>query len=194
MHAVSINPTVASLTRQAAVVAPSPAVDRAPARRQRHPPTARLFVHSLRRALRSTTDMQLAATTHTPMGPVPAEVVLEGRSRRIAVLVGEAASEREVLLLVYGGFDAVYRVSEGDARQQYLAAVTLLEAAEPTLFKQGHARVAAMASVRHVHMGRTTLAAEGWDGCIRATLHRRRINRPGEWAAQFELSLAAPAV
>ena len=191
MQAVSINPTVASLTRVSGTQ-PAKATDRAPLRKDRRAPVSRLFVHTLRRSLAPGTRMQMDASTQTPMGPVRADVVLEADQRRVALLVGDAGSEREVMLLVYGGFDAIYRVSEQDARNQYLASVTLLESAERSLFASDKAHMAALMSVRRVHTGRTTLAAESWTGGIAATLHRRRLNRPGEWAAQFELALTAP--
>ena len=70
----------------------------------------------------------------------------------------------------------------------------LLEAAEPSLFKAHQtARLASLTTVRKIQSGRTTLMAEGWDGIITATLHRRRINRPGEWAREFEAVVRQPS-
>jgi hypothetical protein len=133
--------------------------------------------------------MQIGKSVATPAGPVQADFVLAQAKRRIAIVVAPSLHEREALLLVYGGFDALYRISPLDATKQTLATVVLLEAAEQGLFRGGVARLSGLVSVRSVHAGRTTITAEGWEGGLLSTLYRRRMNRPGEWASEFEGAL-----
>ncbi|MFT5142043.1 MAG: hypothetical protein ACI80V_002664 [Rhodothermales bacterium] len=197
MHTLSRNPTVESLARSRAVSkaqAQSDAggrgwVDRGARALRSAPAVSRLFRHALRRALSPSTVMQIGEFVATPIGPVLADFILVQDERRIAIVVAPSLHAREALLLVYGGFDALYRISPLDAKNQTLAAVMLLEAAETGLFSGGVARLSGLMSVRSVHAGRTTLTAEGWDGALLATLSRRRINRPGEWASEFEGAL-----
>jgi hypothetical protein len=138
--------------------------------------------------------MRIGQSIATPIGSVSADIVLEKGGRRAAVLVGETAKEREAVLLVYGAYDVIFCVSRLDAQKSALAVVSLLEAAEPSLFKGvKSARLASLSSVRRVHSGRTTLSAEGWDGTMAATVRRRRINRPAEWAREFEEAISRPA-
>ncbi|MFT5142363.1 MAG: hypothetical protein ACI80V_001028 [Rhodothermales bacterium] len=203
MQAISLNPTVAALTRSR---------ERA---LQNRPPAGvalrslnatgtspfklvsggfpRLFIHTLRRALASSTNMQVSVAVPTPVGATQAEVVLNTGDRRVAVLVGPKSREREALLLVYGAFDSILRISLGDAKGAALAVVALIEAAEPEFFLGETARLASLTTVRRVMVGRKTITAEGWDGTMSATLHRRRINRPAEWAADFEAAVSQPA-
>lgn len=197
MQAITVNPSVEQLTqnRRSAPERTDAQSLRAPLRRKaQRPEASRMLVHTLRRALNQDCAMQIGQLVQTPIGSVGADVVLTSHGRRVALLVGESAAEREAVLLVYGAFDAIFRVSALDARQGALAVTSLLESAEPTLFKSNRtARLASLTSVRKVHNGRTTLMAEGWDGLMTATLHRRRINRPGEWARDFEEAVSRPA-
>jgi hypothetical protein len=197
MHTLSPHPTVESLARSRAAskaqAQSDPAgrghVDREALASRSAQPVSRLFRHALRRALAPSTLMQIEKSVATPVGPVQADFMLATEKKRIALVVAPFLQEREALLLVYGGFDALYRISPADARNQTLATVVLLEAAEPGLFSGEVARLSGLVSVRSVHAGRMVMKAEGWDGVLLATLYRRRINRPGEWASEFEGAL-----
>ncbi len=197
MQAITLNPSVDQLTRnrRSSEGERDPKSLRAP-----HPGKAarsgspRMLVHTLRRALNAACTMRVGQMVATPIGSVAADIVLEKGGRRVAVLVGETAKEREAVLLVYGAYDVIFCVSRLDAQKSALAVVSLLESAEPTLFKtEPSARLAALMTVRRVHSGRSTLSAEGWDGAMAATIRRRRINRPAEWAREFEEALSRPA-
>lgn len=197
MQAITVNPSVDQLTRnrRSSESERDPQSLRAPqpgkATRGESP---RMLVHTLRRALNASCTMRMGQTIATPIGSVAADIVLEKGGRRIAVLVGDTAKEREAVLLVYGAYDVIFCVSRLDAQKSALAVVSLLEAAEPSLFKSAKsARLAALMTVRRVHSGRSTLSAEGWDGTIAATIRRRRINRPAEWAREFEEAISRPA-
>ncbi|NNE68804.1 MAG: hypothetical protein HKN29_00420 [Rhodothermales bacterium] len=196
MQAITVNPSVAQLIENRQPVQQRTDADalRAPLpRKAQRPDASRMLVHTLRRALNSDCLMNMGQVIATPIGSVTADVVLESNGRRVALLVGESAAQREAVLLVYGAFDAIFRVSALDASQCALAVVSLLETSEPQLFKAHRtARLASLTSVRRVHTGRTTLMAEGWDGRMTATLHRRRINRHGEWVQDFEQAVGQP--
>ncbi len=197
MQAITVNPSVDQLSRsrRSSESERDPQSPRAPlpgkATRSDSP---RMLVHTLRRALNESCAMRVGQSVATPIGSVSADIVLEKGGRRAAVLVGESAKEREAVLLVYGAYDVVFCVSRLDAQKNALAVVSLLEAAEPSLFKAGKsARLAALSTVRRVHSGRSTLSAEGWDGRLAATVRRRRINRPAEWTREFEEAVSRPA-
>ncbi|MFT4604047.1 MAG: hypothetical protein ACI9W4_000766 [Rhodothermales bacterium] len=197
MQAITLNPSVDQLTRnrRSSESERDPRSLRAPLPgKTTRSDSPRMLVHTLRRALNESCTMQVGQSIATPIGTVSADIVLENGGRRAAVLVGESAKEREAVLLVYGAYDVIFCVSRLDAEKSALAVVSLLEAAEPSLFKTAKAaRLAALSTVRRVHSGRSTLSAEGWDGRMAATVRRRRINRPAEWAREFEEAISRPA-
>jgi hypothetical protein len=202
MQSISLDPTVAALTRSreralqnrpaAGVALRSPNAFGKSTVKLVSGGFPRLFIHTLRRALASSTNMQVSVAVPTPVGSIQAEVVLNAGDRRVAVLVGPMSKERETLLLVYGAFDSILRISQGDAKRAALTVVALIEAAEPQLFRSETARLASLTTVRRIRVGRKTMTAEGWDGTMTATLQRRRINRPAEWAADFEAAVSLP--
>ena len=192
MHAVSVNPSVSTLTESRLARHQSDAMvqsgPRPPVRRgEESNSVPRLLVHALRRGLVSATAMRMGQEIATPAGPVRAEIVLQRERRRVALVVQDGPQERDALLMVYGGFDAVYRIPERDATWAAVAVTALLAEAEPELFGNSDGpRLASLFQVRSLTVGRSTLRATGWDGGIVATVHRRRINRPAEWVAAFK--------
>jgi len=131
--------------------------------------------------------MALGQVVETPLGSLAADIVLQRGRRRVAIQVSNLSTEAESALLVYGGFDALYRVSTHDAQMSVTGVVALLETAEPSLFASRDAAfLAGVGSIRKIEEGRRTFHAVAWDGTLAASLHRRRISRPSEWVSRFE--------
>jgi hypothetical protein len=192
MQAVSMNPRVTHLARKREVLWAQAGRHesgeyQSGETRSRDFPRRRLLVHTLRRAASAGTDMALSQAVVTPLGSLPADIVLQRGRRRIVIQVGRATGEAETALLVYGGFDVVYRVSAHDARLSVTSIAALLENAEPEIFgSTGAAFLSGLSSIRRIERGRRTMHAVRWDGSLGASLHRRRISRPADWATRFE--------
>lgn len=154
------------------------------------------FAAVLSRAAVTGTEVKASEWVSTPDGELPVAVVLERSGRRIAVCFSdryESASEsQDALVLVYGGFDALYCVRRVHTEDQTHDLVYALMCDLPSWFTlEGRIRAGRLASalaVVNVHTGngRRRQLLGG------ASLERIRLCVASDWAQSFENVLNTP--
>jgi len=133
---VSAFPTVQWLQQRAADRGPAPR----PARHRLSPRPSRAegLLRELRPMLEATVTVEEACWVATPDGELPVDIVLHKGGKRIAVCCRpaniESNSDQDALMLVYGGFDVLYRCSVDASSEAMLDVAYALMQAHPVWF------------------------------------------------------------
>lgn len=136
----------------------------------------------------------------TPNGEEPVDVVVERKSRRIGIRFSnryERDNDRsDALVLVYGRFDTLYRISpcaggESGSESENDLAYALLSMVPSWFTAEGRVQAGRNASAE-VLVNSDRLA---WMGILRlhsGTITRIRLSRASDWVNAFEQALSPP--
>jgi hypothetical protein len=132
----------------------------------------------------------------TPNGDEPVDLMIERKRRRIGIRISRRyerdTDQSDALVLVYGRFDTLYRVS-ADASDDVAADLAYaLVSMVPNWFSAAGRRQAGRKAGSAALVGIDRLA---WGGRIRlpgGTITRIRLSRASDWVSAFESALSVP--
>lgn len=132
----------------------------------------------------------------TPNGEDPVDVVVERRSRRIGIRFSNRYERdydrNDALVLVYGRFDTLYRISPGTGgTSAHDLAYAILSMVPSWFTAEGRVSAGRNASAE-VLVSSDRLA---WMGILRlpsGTITRIRLSRASDWVNAFERALSPP--
>lgn len=176
------------------------ASDRQPVSRQpikqlpSRPSPATRLLRAIRSMLDASVRIEERCWVATPDGELPVDIVLHRGGKRIAICCRpgwvEADSDQDALVLVYGGFDILYRCSVEESLESVVDASYALMQAHPTWFSA---------------FGRLSLGRRASDGMVSAALRATesgwkaagphgsvqalRLNVATDWVKAFERAL-----
>jgi hypothetical protein len=133
----------------------------------------------------------------TPDGESEVQIVIKNGSRRIAVQVSSAYCHqdeaRDAVSLVYGRFEALYRI-DGDATNEALhESVYALMCDRPTWFSNFGRLSAGRMATNEIVLTANSLHEphEDWISTARVRISRMRLCKANDWVRAFELALDA---
>ena len=133
----------------------------------------------------------------TPDGESEVQVVLKNGTRRIAVQISSTYCRQEkasdALSLVYGRFEALYRI-DGDATNEALhETVYALMCDRPTWFSNFGRLSAGRLATSEIVLKANSLHEhnEDWISTARVRISRMRLCKANDWVRAFELALDA---
>lgn len=152
----------------------------------------------LARWSRTGVDIKSDVWIRTPNGEDHVDLILTHRGRRVGIRITERyereTTERDAIILVYGRFDALYRVRSTRGNRGMLDAAYLLVSIYPSWFTvAGRFEAGRMASDEAVLTG-SALSDRGWVGLETVHVQRIRLSRANDWVRAFESGLSRPSI
>ena len=189
---VSAFPTVEWLQQRAADR--MPASNHAMRRLPRRPSPAGRLLAAMQTMLDASVRVEEGRWVATPDGELPVDIVLHKGGKRIAICCQpawvDAITDQDALMLVYGGFDVLYRCSVSESLESVVDAAYALMQAHPAWFSA---------------FGRLSLGRRASDGMVTAALSATdkgwmvrgpqcsvqalRLHVASDWVRAFERAL-----
>jgi len=189
---VSAFPTVEWLQQRAADR--QPVMNHAMRRLPSRPSPAGRLLAAMQTMLDASVRVEECRWVATPDGELPVDIVLHKGGKRIAICGRptwvDAASDQDALMLVYGGFDVLYRCTVDESLESVVDAAYALMQAHPAFFSA---------------FGRLSLGRRASDAMVTAALHATdkgwmvkgpfgtvqalRLHVASDWVRSFERAL-----
>lgn len=189
---VSAFPTVEWLRQRAA--------DRQPASRQNvlrfpsRPSPAYRMICAIQSMLDASVRLEERCWVATPDGELPVDIVLHRGGKRLAICCRpawvEADSDQDALVLVYGGFDVLYRCAIEESLESVVDAAYALMQAHPTWFSAfGRLSLGRRASQGMVSAA-LRATQRGWKVTgPHSAVQALRLHVASDWVKAFERAL-----
>jgi len=153
------------------------------------------MLHRLDAVLATSVHIEPNTWVTTPNGELPVSFVLEGEGKRVAIQVSTRLqadwSAEDALVLVYGGFDALYRIHVGSEETPMDDALMGIMLDHTALFSHV-GRLSIGRRVSSEILWAFTASSVPFGSAFRApsfTLRRMRLNVATDWVAAFEKEL-----
>ena len=158
------------------------------------------FVDRIQRALNDWkcpgTRILRSAWIRTPNGEESVDLVIERKRRRIGIRLTHRferdCDQSDALVLVYGRFDTLYRISEDSSADDWSDFAYTILAMVPSWFTADGRVAAGRQASSAALLGSDRLA---WSGMVRLTggsITRIRLSRASDWVSAFESALSTP--